>query len=336
MEAPAVPNLTAPRPTPAGRRDLATLPKAHLHLHFTGAMRPTTMVDMARAQGVRLPPHLLHIDAASMPADGRLIREAAEDDAAEGSVRMEIQADPTSYAPYVGGITPALEIIIDEARLASRDTGVDIGVIVAASRMKHPLDARTLARLAASFAGDGPGDVVAFGLSNDERVGSTASFAPAFRIARRAGLVGVPHGGELLGPSSVREVVSTLAPARLGHGVRTSEDPDLLKAVVDAGIALEVCPTSNVHLGVYTDFSQVPLPTLLSAGARIALAADDPLLFRSRLVAQYEVARDVFGLSDEALADLARSSIDASLASPSRKAAWKADIDAWLAAEPVA
>ena len=266
----------------------------------------------------------------------RLIREAAEDDAAEGSVRMEIQADPTSYAPYVGGITPALEIIIDEARSASRDTGVDIGVIVAASRMKHPLDARTLARLAASFAGDGPGEVVGFGLSNDERVGSTASFAPAFRIARRAGLVGVPHGGELLGPSSVREVVSALAPARLGHGVRTSEDPDLLKAVVDAGIALEVCPTSNVHLGVYTDFSQVPLPTLLSVGARIALAADDPLLFRSRLVAQYEVARDVFGLSDEALASLARSSIDASLASASHKAAWKADIDAWLAAEPAA
>jgi adenosine deaminase len=83
---------------------------------------------------------------------------------------------------------------------------------------------------------------------------------------------------------------------------------------------------------VYTDFSQVPLPILLSAGATVALAADDPLLFRSRLVAQYEVARDVFGLSDAALADLARSSIDASLASPSRKAAWKADIDAWLAA----
>ena len=162
MEAPAVPNLTAPRPTPPGRRDLATLPKAHLHLHFTGAMRPSTMIDMARTQGVRLPPHLLHIDAASMPADGRgwfrfqraydsarhlvrseaamrrLIREAAEDDAAEGSVRMEIQADPTSYAPYVGGITPALEIIIDEARSASRDTGVDIGVIVAASRIEAP------------------------------------------------------------------------------------------------------------------------------------------------------------------------------------------------------
>ena len=204
MDAPSVPNLTAPRPTPAGRRDLVTLPKAHLHLHFTGAMRPTTMVDMARAQGVRLPPNLLHIDAASMPADGRgwfrfqraydsarhlvrseaamrrLIREAAEDDAAEGSVRMEIQADPTSYAPYVGGITPALEIIIDEARLASRDTGVDIGVIVAASRMKHPLDARTLARLAASFAGDGPGDVVGLACR------TTSAWVPPLRLLRRS------------------------------------------------------------------------------------------------------------------------------------------------------
>ena len=81
---------------------------------------------------------------------------------------------------------------------------------------------------------------------------------------------------------------------------------------------------------IYSVFACVAL--LLAVTAVPALAADDPLLFRSRLVAQYEVARDVFGLSDEALADLARSSIDASLASPSRKAAWKADIDAWLAA----
>ena len=352
------PVLTRAVPTPPGRRPLATLPKAHLHLHFTGAMRPRTLVELAVEKGVRLPPHLLDMDPLTVPADARgwfrfqraydaarvlvrtedvmrrLVREAAEDDAAEGSVHLEMQVDPTSYAPWVGGITPALEIILDEARASSEATGVDVSIVVAASRIRHPLDARTLARLASQYAGREPGTVVGFGLSNDERVGSTAQFGAAFNIARDAGLASVPHGGELLGPSSVREVLAALSPTRLGHGVRSAEDPDLLKRLVDDGIALEVCPTSNVHLGVYPDIAHVPLPDLMAAGATIALSADDPLLFHSRLLAQYEAARDVFGLSDEQLAELARQSIRASLVSFDRRRIWNAQIDRWLANEP--
>ena len=354
------PVLTIPPATPPGRRDLLTLPKAHLHLHFTGAMRPQTLVDMAAEQGVRLPPHLLDIDPLKVPADSRgwfrfqrsydsarhlvrseaamrrIVREAAEDDAAEGSVRLEMQVDPTSYAPWVGGITPALEIILDEAKAATERTGVEVAIIVAASRIRHPLDARTLARLAAKYAGDAPGTVVGFGLSNDERMGTTSAFSAAFRIAARAGLASLPHGGELLGPDSVREVVTALGPRRLGHGVRTSEDPALLDRLVDAGIAFEVCPTSNVSLGVYKDFGRVPLPTLIAHGATIALGADDPLLFHSRLLDQYAHARQAFELSDRALADLARQSIDASLASETSKRAWFARIEAWAASAPAA
>ena len=92
----------------------------------------------------------------------RVVREAAEDDAAEGSGWLELQVDPTSYAPFVGGLTPAVEIVLDEAAAASRELGVDVAVVVAASRIRHPLDARTLARLAALHAGDGPGQVVGF------------------------------------------------------------------------------------------------------------------------------------------------------------------------------
>lgn len=332
---------------------LATLPKAHLHLHFTGSMRPETMIQLAEEQGVRLPSHLLDHDPLTVPADARgwfrfqrsydsarslvrsedvmrrVISEAAADDAAEGSVRLEIQVDPTSYAPYVGGLTPALEIVLDEAKKASRETGVEIGVIVAASRTRHPLDARVLARLAAQYAGDQPGDVIGFGLSNDERTGDTATFANAFQIAKRAGLMLVPHGGELLGPQSIREVVGHLAPQRLGHGVRAAEDRDLLNRLVDDGIAFEICPTSNVSLGVYHDKKEVPLRQFLDAGATIALGADDPLLFRSRLVDQYKMAQDSHGFTSRQLASLARSSIEASRASAASKQKWVGQVRTW-------
>ena len=256
-------------------RDLSTLPKAHLHLHFTGSMRLDTLVDLAQGSRTRLPSSFIDGDPLRVPADHRgwfrfqraydtarhlvtseetmrrIVVEAALDDASEGSRRLEIQVDPTSYAPFVGGITPALEIVLDAARQATVLSGVEVAVIVAASRIRHPLDARTLARLAVRYAGDEPGTVVGFGLSNDERAGETASWGPAFRIARRAGLASLPHGGELLGPAHVRDVVDALGPTRLGHGVRTSEDPALLDEVVARGISLEVCPASNVSLGVY-------------------------------------------------------------------------------------
>src|SRR6478752_8528593 len=185
-------------------RSVRDLPKAHLHLHFTGSMRVETVRDLAATHGIRLPDALVKdwpprlakatdergwfrfqrlYDAARACVRGeadlrRIVREAAADDAAEGSGRLEIQVDPTSYAPPVGGITPALEIVLDEARSASADLGIEVGVIVAASRMRHPLDARILARLAARYAGDGPGEVIGFGLSNDERRGETPEFAP--------------------------------------------------------------------------------------------------------------------------------------------------------------
>jgi adenosine deaminase len=225
-------------------------------------------------------------------------------------------------------------IICDAAREASTATGMQVAIIIAASRLRHPLDARTLARLAARFAGDGPGAVVGFGLSNDERRGDTAAFAPAFAIARHAGLALVPHGGELLGPGHLGDVVRHLNPDRVGHGVRSAESPRLLAEMVDRGVALEVCPISNVSLGVYDDVASVPLRRLVDAGALVALGADDPLLFGSRLVAQYEMARHVHGFSDAELAALARSSIRASRASSSGKRRMLRGVDDWLATDP--
>src|ERR1700722_4400931 len=175
----------------AAARPLSALPKAHLHLHLTGAMRHATLIELAGRHGIRLPtaltdewpPQLSGVDergwfrfqrlydmARSVlrtPADlRRLVAEIAEDERAEGSGWLEVQVDPDGYAARFGGITGTLDLVLAAAAAAPRATGVGIGVIVAANRTKHPLEARTLARLAGQYAGRG---VTGFGLSNDER-----------------------------------------------------------------------------------------------------------------------------------------------------------------------
>ncbi len=339
-------------------RDLDLLPKAHLHLHFTGSLDVVTLQALAMESDLDLPDELLDTRALEVPADERgwfrfqrlyesarrvvnseaamrtVLRRAALHDVAEGSRRMEIQVDPSGYVEAAGSLQNALEIVIDEARAVGRETGLSIGVIVAASRRRHPLDARTLARLAARYAGDGQGDVIAFGLSNDERAGVTAEWEHAFGIARRAGLPGVPHAGELRDAAHVRDVIRHLDPVRIGHGVRSASDPELLDELAGRGIAVEICPTSNVHLGVFEHVRDVPVRAFREAGVRVALSADDPLLFLSRLTAQYRAAREHLGFTDAELADLARNSIEASLAAPGDKARWLAEVADWLATEP--
>jgi adenosine deaminase len=335
-------------------RSLARLPKAHLHLHLTGAMRHATLVELAGRHGIRLPtaltdewpPQLSGVDergwfrfqrlydiARSVLKTAedvrRLVAEIAEDERAEGSGWLEVQVDPDGYAARFGGITATLELVLDAAATAAAATGVGIGVIVAANRTKHPLEARTLARLAGQFAGRG---VIGFGLSNDERRGPPHEFARAFRIAEQAGLLLVPHGGELVGPASVAACLDDLHADRIGHGVRAAEDPALVKRLAAEAVTCEVCPSSNVALGVAAAPAQVPLRTLMEAGVPVALGADDPLLFGPRLTAQYEIARYVHGFTDAELAVLARMSVASSAAPEPVRARLAAGIDAWLAA----
>jgi len=319
-------------------------------------MRHATLVELARGRGVHLPealaaawpPRLSGTDergwfrfqrlydiARSVlrrPEDVfRLLAETAADERADGSGWLEIQVDPSGYAARFGGLTPTVELVLEAAQRAAATTGVGIGVIIAGNRTKHPLDARTLARLAAQYAGRG---VVGFGLSNDERRGAAADFAPAFRIAGRAGLLLAPHGGELAGADSVRACLDALHAHRIGHGVAAATDRDLTKRLAGSGVTCEVCPTSNVALGIAARPADVPLRTLLNEGVPVALGADDPLLFGSRLAAQYEIARCVHGLADSELAELARMSVRGSTAPPGIAGRLLAGIDAWLAKPP--
>ena len=326
-------------------RDLKALPKAHLHLHLEGGMRPSTLADLTARYD--LPPlptpdgtfatflrtYRQACDGLRTPDDVRRVaREVVEDAAADGAVWIE----PADWiAPGMAGRAglpddeAVLQALLEGLQDGARATGIAAGLMVSTNRANPPEEAEALARLAARYAGRG---VVTFGLAGDEVVGPAEPFADAFAIARAAGLIAAPHGGELAGPERVRSALDALGARRIQHGVRSVEDPGLLARLAAEQICLDVCLTSNVYLGVVPSLEQHPLRRLLEAGIPVSLNTDDPLVFGSTLLGEYEIARRVFGLDDAALASIAAASIRNSGAPAALKASALARVEAWLAA----
>lgn len=320
------------------KRDLRTLPKAHLHLHVGGAIRPNTLRELG--DRYRLPPvpqlpgdarrtwdqFQAHYDATrgAIRTTGdlaRVITEAAAHDAANGCGWLEIQIDPTGYAPTMGGLRPVLEAALAAAAAAP----IPARIIVASSWARPGEHALRLAGLAAHYADSG---VTGFGLSNDERRGNPADFLAAFAVAADAGLTRTPHAGFYLGSEHVRDCVELLGATRIGHGTAAAADPATMALLAERGIALEVCPTSYPPFGVH-ELAEVPVARLLAAGVPVAIASDDPLLFDTDLLGQYEICRDTLGLSDAVIATLAEHGVRHSAAPPPVKVALLAGIDAW-------
>lgn len=319
---------------------LSTLPKAQLHLHLAGAMRPATLAELAARHGVQVPSHDARsvsdwtkfqqmYDAARAvirtPSDiTRIVSEAAADDAADGCGWLEMQIDPTPYAELLGGLHAVLEAVLEGARSAP----IPVGVIVASSWARPPEHAERLARLAGEYASAG---VVGFGLSNDERRGDVASFVPAFRLAAEKGLIASPHSGFYTPARHVRDCVTLLGANRIGHGTSAATDPEVLALLAERQVTLEVCPTSCPPFGVHA-LEDVPVANLLRGGVRVALASDDPLLFGVGLAGQYRIARDLLGLSDAELVTVARHSIEGSAAPAELKADLLARLTGWRTA----
>ena len=194
----------------------------------------------------------------------RLVLEAAEDDVADGGRWLEIQVDPSGYAARFGGITAFTDLVLDCVRDASERTGLRHGR--GDRRQPHPAPARRPHPRPARRAVRRPRRGRLRALQRRAARAAPATSRAAFAIAERAGLLLAPHGGELRGPEHIRVCLDELHADRLGHGVRAAEDPALLDRIVEAGVALEVCPVSNVALGVYSDLTSVPLPQLIAAG----------------------------------------------------------------------
>jgi adenosine deaminase len=322
-------------------RSLVTLPKAHLHLHLEGSMRPSTLRQLCEEQGTPAPAiggnytafadfQVIYVAArlAIRRVEDliRLVSEVAEDAAADGAVWIE----PAIHLPghqSLGSGEVVLEILIEAGRRATAATGVGVGWLIATDRTLSPELAMEQALTAARYCGEG---VVSIGLANDEAACGPEPFGPAFAVARAAGVISAPHAGEHGGPESVSAALDVLGADRVQHGVRAIEDSRLVQRLADDQVCLDVAPTSNVALGVVPSLSAHPLPHLIAAGVACSINADDPLLFGIGLLDEYSACREHLGLSDEDLAHCARASIEHSGAPPDVKVAAQTGIDDWL------
>lgn len=286
-------------------------PKVELHLHLEGAAPPSFVRGLARARRVDLAgifdaagnyrfrgfsDFLRVYEAATSvlttPADyAALTLAVIEARAADGVIYLETFLSPD----FCGGGDLAawrehLAAIAEAA--AARAPAVETRAIVTCIRHFGPERARLIARRAAETAG---GFLVGFGLAGDERSGQPADFAWAFDCAREAGLRLTAHAGEWGGPASVRAALADLGVERIGHGVRAAEDPALVEELAERGIVLEVCPGSNVALGLYPDFRRHPVGRLYDRGVKVTLSTDDPPFFATSLEREYALLADAFG-----------------------------------------
>jgi adenosine deaminase len=327
-------------------RDLVRLPKAELHIHLEGSIRTDTIRELADRQGLPLPAALGpdgwsfdHFDhfieqygaACDLLNDledfRRIACELCVDLAANGVRYAEVVFSPAQHAGRLGDWFGPIEAVLDGFADGERDSGVTCRLDPDIIRDLGMDAAEGTLEVALKFAGRG---VVALNCAGSER-NPPAPYADLFRRARDGGLHSVPHAGEWNGPQSVWETLDTLLPERIGHGVRSIEDPELVERLVELQIPLEVCPTSNVRTGVVPDYAHHPFVRLREAGVVVTLNSDDPPMFGSWLADEYRVAREEFGLDDAALADVARTGVRSSFAPEDVRGEILAGIDAWIA-----
>ncbi len=305
-----------------------TLPKIELHHHLEGAAPPAFVRDMARAKGLDVSGifgaegayqyadflHFLDIYEAATkpfqtPDDYALLTAIVLGEAAEaGVVYLESFLSPDFCGGRDPGAWREYFHAMWEAALSAEELGITMRGIVTAIRHFGPEAAREVAICARDTAG---GFVTGFGLAGDENAGKAADFAYAFDMAHEAGLRLTAHAGEWGGPASVRDVLEHLGVERIGHGVRAIEDPRLVAELAARGTVLEVCPGSNVALGLYPSYADHPIARLRDAGVRVTVSTDDPPFFHTDMTREYEELSRAFGWDEADFADLNRVALEA-------------------------
>lgn len=321
---------------------MKSLRKIELHLHLEGAAPPALIRALAAekrhdiggifdARGAYayrdfndfLRVYQVATSVLTNPRDyARLLFEVLAECAEQGAIHVELFVAPEFCG---GGDLAAWRdylAAMEEVAQTARRNGIDSRAILTAIRHFGPERAKRTAICAAETAG---GWVAGLGIAGAEDSGKLPDFAWVFDCAREAGLGLTAHAGEWGGPDSVRDALS-LGVSRIGHGIRAIQDPALVRDLAERGITLEVCPGSNVALGIVPDWRAHPIARLVDAGVRVTVSTDDPPFFHTSLSHEYQMLADAFGWSETEFRQMNLWAVDAAFCDEDTKARLRKDL----------
>jgi aminodeoxyfutalosine deaminase len=325
---------------------LRVMPKVELHVHIEGSIRPETVLKLAERHGVALPAdtveglaawyqfrdfdHFVEVYLAvtqcvRTPEDVELVfREFLTGQKEQNVLHTEATYTASTIEKYCGIPWDEQFDALSRARdWAEEELGVTLGVILDIVR-GHPVD-RAMDVLGWAKDAQGQG-VVALGLAGVERLG-TEVYLPVFEAAAQEGVPTVCHAGETAGPEIVWQVIELARTRRIGHGVRSMEDPSLVAHLRETQIPLEVCPTSNVCIGVYPTLADHPLRKMIDAGLNVTINSDDPPMFGTSINEEWRRTVQCFGIEKGEVRSLTMNAVEAALVDEARRERLRREVE---------
>ena len=329
------------------------MPKVELHVHLEGSVRPATLLQLAKRHRISLPADTTeglrdwytfrdfgHFIEVYMAISGCLRTaddiELVTHEFLLGQAEQNILYSEVTFTPYNQfvncglGFHAQLDAVNRAREWGERELGIQMGLIIDIPRERPSEAGDQVATWVIDRYGDG---VIALGLGGPEVGNPPEKFQNAFNRVRSAGIPCILHAGETDGPSSVWKAIEVAASRRIGHGVRSIEDPKLMDYLRQTQLPLEICPTSNICLNVYPSLEKHPLPLLLKHGVCVTLNSDDPPMFNTTLIDEYLQAKTAFGWDKATIQELVLDAVDVSLLSTLKKHGmrerFQRDLDRW-------
>jgi adenosine deaminase len=330
---------------------ITAMPKVELHLHLEGSITPRTLLDLAVRNGVELPVSdeeglaalfryrdfgeflrvFMGLARAIVHGEDfeRLAYELGVDLAGQQVRYAEVMISPMQHLSRGVDLREAIEGAMAGFARAERELGVKVRLALDYGRGYGTEMAWQVLETAVAAQ---PLGVVGWSIGGQEIGFPPEPFAPIFAAAGAAGLGLMAHAGEVVGPASVWGAIDFLGVSRLGHGIRSVDDPRLLAALRERGVVLDVCPTSNLLTGAVASWDEHPIRRLQRAGVALTLNSDDPTFFHTTLTEEYRRAARHFGFGVNELCAAVCTAARASFLPPAERAALCRSIEAELAA----